>query len=101
LIFRRNGLLEEALSAFRRSEAINPRPIASASRASASDKVREVSEEAGRAQTIEHEGSAVLAGLAPGTAAYHLRLAEFLEHKGEGLLARGQRLRAAVAGAGR
>ncbi len=41
LVFRRAGLLEEALAAFERSHAINPRPIAGVSRADATDRVAE------------------------------------------------------------
>jgi hypothetical protein len=97
LVFRKNGLFEEALGAFQRSAAINPRRIASRGRAVATDKVREVSQEAARARSLESDASPRLEGLAPGTAEYHLRLADVLETAGEGLVARGHRLRAAVA----
>ena len=49
LIFRRNGLLDEALAAFRRSQAINPRHLASPSRPRASDRIVEAEEEKARA----------------------------------------------------
>ena len=55
LIYRRNGLFEEALGAFQRSDAINPRRIASRSRAVAADKVRDVSQEAARARSLESD----------------------------------------------
>jgi tetratricopeptide (TPR) repeat protein len=96
LIYRRNGLFNEALAAFRRSDTINPRRIASHSRAVAADKVREVSQEVARASSLERDALPRLAGIAPGTADYHLRLAEVMESAGEGLAARGHRLRAAV-----
>ncbi len=51
LIYRRNGRLEDALEAFRRSDTINPRAIASRSRAVAADKVRELEAELGRSRT--------------------------------------------------
>jgi len=100
LIYRRNGLFDEALAAFERSAAINPRRIPSGSRAVAADKVREVSLEVARAQALEHEASARMAGLAPGTAEYHVRLAAVLESAGEELVARGHRLRAETMPAG-
>jgi Flp pilus assembly protein TadD len=99
LIYRRNGLFEEARAAFARSQAINPRHIASGSRAVAADKVREVAQEAARANALERETASRL-GVAPGTPEYHIRLAEALESAGEALVARGHRLRAAVAAAG-
>jgi tetratricopeptide (TPR) repeat protein len=97
LIYRRNGLFDEALAAFQRSDTINPRRIASHSRAVAADKVREVSQEVARAQALERGAAPQLTGLAPGTSEYHLRLAEGLESAGEPLVAQGHRLRAAVA----
>ncbi len=96
LICRRNGLFEEALAAFRRSEAINPRRIASASRAVASDKVREVAVDLERAQALERVAAPALGGVPPGSAAYHEALARILEEQGHVLEARGHALRAAV-----
>jgi len=63
----------------------------------AADKVRDLSQEAARARSLERDASPRLAGLPAGTAEYHLRLAEVLEGAGEGLVARGHRLRGAVA----
>ncbi len=45
LIYRRNGLLDEALAAFRRSQAINPRPLASHGEPQATDRIREVEQQ--------------------------------------------------------
>ena len=47
LIFERNGLLEEALAAFRRSHEINPRHIANSDRVRAWDKVVQMEKEIG------------------------------------------------------
>jgi hypothetical protein len=99
LIYRRNGLFEEALAAFRRSAQINPRAIASRSRAVAADKVAELEREVARARSLE--SNAQPAGLVPGTAAYHEALARSLAGEGHLLEARGHALRAQVAAAGR
>ena len=98
MIYRRHGLFEEALAAFRRSDEINPRHIASASRPRASDRVREVSDELNRLGRIEKalSGEMVGPGAEPGTAAYHRRVAELLEAHGEVLAAEGHRLRALI-----
>ncbi len=45
LIYRMNGLLEEAADAFRRSHAINPRHIANIQQSRASDKLAEIEAE--------------------------------------------------------
>lgn len=42
LIYRRNGLLDEALAAFQRSQAINPRHLASHGEPRAADRIREL-----------------------------------------------------------
>ena len=42
LIYRRNGLLDEALAAFQRSDRINPRAIASFSHPKAADRIAEI-----------------------------------------------------------
>ncbi len=42
LIYRRNGLLDDALAAFERSHAINPRHLPSGSRPRASDRIAEL-----------------------------------------------------------
>ncbi len=58
LIFRRNGLYEDSLAAFRRSAEINPREIPSLSRPRAVDRVREVEQEAKRIAEMEATASA-------------------------------------------
>jgi tetratricopeptide (TPR) repeat protein len=45
LLYRRNGLLEQALAAFRRSDKINPREIASLSKPRAAERAAEVEAE--------------------------------------------------------
>jgi hypothetical protein len=96
LIFRRNGLLEESVAAFRRSAEINPREIASLSKPVAADRVREVEDEARRLSALETQllAGQALAGLSPGSSAYHRRLADLLDERGEPAAARGHRLRA-------
>ena len=95
LIYSGNGLFDEALAAFERSHAINPRHIASRERIRPIDKVLQTRAEVER---LQRGGSRLLAGLPPnGTAAYHLALAERLAAAGESLAAEGERLRAQVA----
>jgi tetratricopeptide (TPR) repeat protein len=53
LIFRRNGLPDEALAAFRRSHAINPRRIPGASQTLAAEKIRELEAETERQRARE------------------------------------------------
>jgi tetratricopeptide (TPR) repeat protein len=92
LIFRRNGLLSDALESFRRSHEINPRHLASHGRPRAADRIREVEEEARRLRELEaalDTGPAV-----PGTAEHHRALAAGLAERGELVAARGHRLRA-------
>lgn len=98
LIYRRNGLFERSRRAFERSYEINPRHIASNRPARAADRLAEVDAELERLGAIERSILArpEIAGLAPGSAAYHERMAELLEARGEGLAARGHRLRALV-----
>ena len=84
LIYRRDGLLEEALAAFRRSAEINPREIASLSKPRASDKVAEVEAEIRERDKVE---AAVarnpgLEGLAPGSPAWHAEMARRLLERG-------------------
>ncbi len=69
LIYRRNGLLEEALAAFRRSDEINPREIASITRPRAADRAREVEAEiAERDRTVaDLARDPALSALDPGT----------------------------------
>lgn len=96
LLYERNGLLDDALAMFARSEAINPRHLPSSSRARAADRIAEI--EAERARVAALEGSLAddpsLRGLEPGSAAYHSRLADLLDARGQSLAARGHRLRA-------
>jgi tetratricopeptide (TPR) repeat protein len=96
LIYRRNGLLDDALAAFERSHAINPRHLASAARPRAADRVAEVRAERARIAGLEAElaQSADLADLAPASAAWHGRLAALLAARGETAAARAHRLRA-------
>jgi tetratricopeptide (TPR) repeat protein len=95
LIFRRNGLYEDSLAAFRRSAELNPREIPSLSRPRASDRVREVEQEAGRMAALEAQLSLspALSGKSVGTAAYHRTLSALLNDRGLTEAARGHRLR--------
>ena len=96
LILRRNGLLEDAIRSFERSEAINPRHIASLSHPRAADRVRELLKEQARIARVEQALAAApaLRGVPRGSSAYHRRLAELLEERSEPVAARGHRLRA-------
>jgi tetratricopeptide (TPR) repeat protein len=95
LIYRRNGLLEEALAAFSRSQEINPRHIASKSRVRAADRLAELQGELERLRPIE-EALSRQAGIPPGSVAYHLQMAQLLDERDEPSAARGHRLRALV-----
>jgi tetratricopeptide (TPR) repeat protein len=97
LVYRRYGLLDDALAAFERSHEINPRHIASHSRPEARDRIEELRAERARLAGIEGDivaADPVLRRSAPGTAAFHRRMAELLETRGEELAATGHRLRA-------
>ncbi len=98
LIYRRNGLLAEALTSFRRAHAINSRTIASAGRVRASDRVEELTLELERVRRLEAVLQAELGyeGARLGSAAFYRRMADRLDERGERLTARGHRLRAAV-----
>jgi len=101
LIYRREGLLDESLAFFQRSQAINPRHIASLSRSRASDRVAEVEAERDRLAAIEKTfpgPSAPPSG--PEAARWHLQMAAWLEGRGEALAASGHRLRALTLSAG-
>jgi tetratricopeptide (TPR) repeat protein len=92
LVFARNGWYDEAIAAFERSREINPRHLASLSKPRASNKVVEAIAERDRVRAVE-------AGFededAPATARErHLRLADYLDSRGERLAAHGHRLRA-------
>jgi tetratricopeptide (TPR) repeat protein len=93
LIYSRNGLYDEAERAFARSDAVNPRHLASAKKPRAADRLVEVRAEKSRVAGIEATLAAG-AGLPPGGAGRHARLADLLEARGEGVAARGHRLRA-------
>jgi tetratricopeptide (TPR) repeat protein len=96
LIYSGNGLYEEALAFFERSNEINPRHIASASRVRPVDKVNETRAEVERLMAIERR-------LAEGLPArsgpeFHRAMAERLLAVGEEPAANGHRLRALTAG---
>jgi tetratricopeptide (TPR) repeat protein len=101
LIYQRNGLLDDAIAAFERCEAINPRHLASQSRPRAADRVAELEAERARVQrligAIEREQRPPEP---PGSPAHHRHLADLLERRGEALAARGQRLLALEKDAG-
>ncbi len=91
LIYRRNGLLEEALAAFRRSDAINPREIASASKPRAAERAAEVEAEIVErdrvlAELARTEGPA---GLKPGSPEWRREMAERLAARNRSSWARG------------
>jgi tetratricopeptide (TPR) repeat protein len=97
LIYRRNGLTDDAIACFTRSDAINPRAIANKAKPRAKDKLIELAGEKYRLGALERaqaEGDAALGAMARGSAVWHTRLAELLEKRGETLAARGHRLRA-------
>jgi tetratricopeptide (TPR) repeat protein len=94
LIFRRNGLFDEALAAFQRSHAINPRHLASLTAPRASDRIAELLAESQRLARVEAALADAVRGAAPGTPAYHRLLANLLETRGEIAAARGHRLHA-------
>jgi tetratricopeptide (TPR) repeat protein len=97
LVYWRNGLVEEALAAFERSHSINPRPIASVSRADATDRVAEMRAERDRVETVQRGfpgGPPPVSKTA--RAEWHWRLASWLDGRGEDAGARGHRLRALV-----
>ncbi len=94
LIYRRNGLLEEALAAFRRSDEINPREIASLTRPRAADRAREVEveirERDGVLAEIARDPS--LAGLDPRSPEWRKEAASRLAARGRPTWARALRL---------
>ena len=96
LIYSGEGLFAEALAFFERSNAINPRHIASVSRVRPADKVNEMRAEVQRVNAIEArlaEGIGVSEG-----PEYHRRMADRLAAMGEPLAAHGHRLRALIGG---
>lgn len=96
LIYRRNGLIEEALESFRRSHAINPRHLASSSKPRASTKLAELEDEVRALREAEGmlAGDPDLQGVPAGTGAWHLRMAALLEASGHETWARGHLLSA-------
>ena len=96
LIFTRNGLIDDAVAAFERSHAINPRQLASVTRADAADHLGQLRRERARLRSIEGalRNDPELQASALETSAYHDRMADFLEAHGERIAARGHRLRA-------
>ena len=91
LIYRRNGLLEQALESFRRSDEINPRAIASATKPRAAERAAEVeAEKAERDRVIgQLSGSAELARLSPGSAPWRQAMAALLRDRNHATWARG------------
>jgi tetratricopeptide (TPR) repeat protein len=95
LIYRRNGFLEDARDAFRRSAEINPREIASLSKPKASDRAEEVGTEIRERDALEGELAAEAASAGPpGSAAWHARMAELLASRDRPSWARAHALRA-------
>lgn len=101
LIYARNGLFDEALAAFERSHAINPRHLANVKKPRASDRVAEMRGQQQRLAIIERElaDDPQLRAGERGSAAYHARLADLLQARGETTAARGHHLRALELGA--
>ena len=94
LIYARNGLFEEALEFFERSDQINPRHLASSSRPHAAEKISRMREEIARlARVTADSGLAprpdTVGGWSPST---HETIATLLDSKGESVAARGHRL---------
>ena len=91
LIYRRNGLLEDALAAFQRSVQINPREIASLSKPRAADRAAEVQAEIVQRDQLLAELSRdpALEGLPPGSLQYRTVLARRLGALGKPSWARG------------
>jgi tetratricopeptide (TPR) repeat protein len=96
LIYRRNGLIDDAIAAFERAGAINPRHLASHSKPRAEDRLVELRAERARLSDLAAElaGDGSLHGIDPESAAYHRGLAELLDRRGEDVAARGHQLRA-------
>jgi tetratricopeptide (TPR) repeat protein len=96
LIFAGDGLYDEALAAFQRSDEINPRPIPGASTARAGDRLGVLENERRRIAALESElvRDAALAASRPGSREWHLGLAERLRSRGEAVAALGHELRA-------
>lgn len=94
LVYARNGFYEEATAAFERSHEINPRHLASTSRAEASIKLEQIQTERERIRAIEAQLRTQIGHAAgEGTELYHQTIAPMLEARGETTAARGHRLR--------
>jgi tetratricopeptide (TPR) repeat protein len=102
LIFRDQGLLPEAIAAFRRSDAINPREIPGSRGPLASEQAAMLIPELTRISQIESDLVAHpdLTGLDSGSADFHERLAALFRARGEAGAARGEQLRALERAAG-
>jgi tetratricopeptide (TPR) repeat protein len=102
LVYRRNGLFEDALAAFARAAAINPRELPSGTHPRAIDKARQVEVDGRAVADLERTfaADAVVSGLVPGSAAHHRAIAELLDRRGADVAARGHRLRALELDAG-
>jgi tetratricopeptide (TPR) repeat protein len=93
-VYRRNGLIDDAIAAFQRSHAINPRCLPIMKSADPADRLAELAAERQRLEVIEAalRNEPPLRGMEPGTAAYHREMAALLERRGEPIAARGHRL---------
>jgi tetratricopeptide (TPR) repeat protein len=102
LIYRRAGLVPEALEWFERSHRINPRGIASRSRAVAAERIAETRAEVARLAEVER---LFPGGAAPAESAarlgWHRRMSAWLDDQGERAAAGGHRRRAALLASGR
>jgi len=95
LVYARNGLFDDAIAAFERSDRINPRHLASASKPRAIDKLAEVRAEQARIAAVEASLRATHQMTAsPASADEHAKMAELLAQAGEAVAARGHRIRA-------
>jgi len=96
LIFGGCGLYDEAIAAFDRSAAINPRAVAGPLRLRASDRIEPLEAEKRRVAALEAEMAADgrLEGVAPGSVEWHRRLAALFEIRGERAAALGHERRA-------
>jgi tetratricopeptide (TPR) repeat protein len=96
LSYRDNGLWDDAIAAFRRSEEINPRHLANLQRSRASDKVAELEVERARLAAIESMLSTgdALRSIPVSSPEYHRLMARLLADRGETAAARGHSLEA-------
>jgi len=94
LIYRRNGLLEPALAAFRRSAEINPREIVSVSHPRAADRAAEVEAEMRERDAALRElaRDPSLAGLRPESPDWRRAVAALFAARGKATWARGELL---------